>query len=60
MKITFQDKAQSNEAQEKAYLQLSPIERIYSFINLNYQLKDFPSKAEIEKKDNFIINIKSN
>lgn len=59
MKITYQDKAQSNEAQEKAFLELSPAERIYSFIRLNYQLKDFPTKAEKEKKNNFIIEIKS-
>jgi hypothetical protein len=59
MKITYQDKAQSNEAQEKEFLKLSPIERIYSFIKLSQQLKNFPTKAEKEKKDNFIIEIKT-
>lgn len=34
MKITYQDKAQSNKAQEKAFLLLSPIKRIYAFINI--------------------------
>lgn len=59
MKISYQDKAQSNEAQERDFLQLSPVDRIYAFIRLSYQLRDFPTKAEKEKKDNFIIEIKT-
>lgn len=59
MKVTFQSKTLSNEEQEKAFLRLTPIERIYAFINLMYQLKDFPTKASQHNKDNFVINIKS-
>ncbi len=59
MKISYQDKAQSNEVQQRAFLLLTPIERIYAFINLMYQLKDFPTKAKRQKSDNFIIEIKS-
>ncbi len=59
MKITYRNKALSNEEQEKEFLRLTPVERIYSFINLIYQLKDFPTKANPQKNDNFIVEIKS-
>jgi len=57
MEIKFQTKEESNAEQEKAFLVLSPSERFYSFLALMERLKDFPTKAKNEKKDNFLIVI---
>ncbi len=59
MKVTYRDKASSNEEQERAFLCLTPVERIYAFFDLMYQLKDFHTQANIQKSDNFIIEIKN-
>lgn len=58
MEIKFQTKEQSKAAQEKAFLALPPVERIYSFFAMMQRMKDFPTKAKNEKKDNFVIEIK--
>lgn len=57
MKIKFQTKDESNAEQEKAFLALTPSERVYSFLAQMERMKDFPTKAKDEKKDNFVIVI---
>ncbi|MDI6046207.1 hypothetical protein [Flavobacterium yafengii] len=57
MEINFRTKEESNRIQEENFLKLSPVERIYSFLQLIYFFKDFPSQTEDENK-NFIIVIK--
>ena len=57
MEIKFQSKEESNAEQEKAFLALSPAERFYSFLALSERMKDFPTKAKYEKKDNFLITL---
>ena len=57
MEIKFQTKEESNAEQERAFLALSPAERFYSFLALAERMKDFPTKAKPEKKDNFLIVI---
>ena len=56
VKIEYRSKEESNSDQEKEFLQLTPVERIYSFLNLMVQSKGFPTKAKT-KKDNFLIEI---
>ena len=57
MEIKFRSKEESKAEQEKAFLALSPAERIYSFIEMMQRMNDFPTKARREKKDNFVIEI---
>ena len=59
MKVSFKTKEQSNREQEKAFLQLSPIERIHRFIDFILYTKDFPTRATTEKSNNFCIVIRS-
>jgi len=59
MTVNFRNKEQSNQVQEKEFLNLSPIERIYSYLNIMVRLKDFPTKNAPESKDNFVIEIKT-
>ena len=59
MEIKFQTKEESKAEQEKNFLALSPAERMYSFFALMQRMKDFPTKAKNEKKDNFVIEIKT-
>ncbi|NEN24948.1 hypothetical protein G3O08_15715 [Cryomorpha ignava] len=58
MEIKFQTKEQSKADQEKAFLALTPTERVYSFFAMIERMKDFPTKAKNEKKNNFMIEIK--
>ncbi|MCB0537075.1 MAG: hypothetical protein R2836_05370 [Chitinophagales bacterium] len=60
MKIQYTTKEESNYMQEQEFLALKPVERIYAFLRLSEKLKDFPSKKEVEKKDNFLIIINTN
>lgn len=41
MQVSFTNNSDSIKAQEEAFLKLEPIERIYAFLHLMYQLKDF-------------------
>lgn len=59
MKITYRNKEESNKAQEREFLSLAPIERIYRFIDMAERLKNFPVKKDKRKKDNFIVEIKA-
>ena len=59
MKVSFITKEESNLEQEEAFLRLSPIERIHSFIDFMLYTQDFPSQAISRKPDNFQIEIVS-
>ena len=60
MEILFQTKEESNKKQLIDFLNLSKIERIYSFLDLIFKMKQFPVKNKIENKNaNFIIELKS-
>ncbi len=60
MKIYFQTKEESNKKQLEDFLQLSKVERIYSFLDLILKMKQFPTKNIKENnKNNFIIELKS-
>lgn len=56
MQIKFQTKEESKEAQLKAFLSLTPSERVDAFFQLMERLKSFPTQVE-EKKNNFLIMI---
>ena len=58
MKITFQTKEESNQAQEAEFLALSPTERFFRFLWLSRRMKSFPTKAKEEENGNFVIEIK--
>lgn len=61
MELHFQTKEESNKKQLELFLKLSKTERFYSFLSLMEKMKRFPIKNKRDyKKDNFIINIKSN
>ena len=59
MKISFQTKEESKRQQEEEFLKLSPSERLLSFLVMLKQLRDLPTKAQYDTKDNFVIEIKS-
>jgi len=44
MEIRYLTKQESNRLQQEEFLKLSPVERIYAFLDLSYRLKNFPSK----------------
>ena len=44
MEILFQTKEESNKKQLIDFLNLSKIERIYSFLDLIFKMKQFPVK----------------
>jgi len=46
MEITFTTKEESNQRREKDFLKLSPVERIYSFLELVVRVNKFPTKAK--------------
>ena len=59
MEIVFQTKEQSNQLQKDAFLELSKIERFYSFLRSMERFTAFPVKKKTEKnKNNFIIEFK--
>lgn len=57
MEISFTTKEESKAKQEADFLKLTPTERVYSFFRMMEAMKKFPTKAEDEKKDNFVIVI---
>lgn len=59
MNISFQTKEESKRQQEEEFLKLSPSERLLSFLVMLKKMRAFPTKAEYDTKDNFVIEIKS-
>ena len=59
MKISFQTKEESKSQQEEAFLKLTPAERLEWFLVMLKKMRDFPTKAEYDTKDNFVIELKS-
>jgi len=57
MEIKFQTKEESKAEQEKAFLALTPTERVYSFFAMMQRMNNFPTKAKRDRKDNFVIEI---
>ena len=57
MKIKFQTKEESKAEQERAFLELTPTERVYSFFAMMQRMSYFPTNPKREKKDNFVIEI---
>ena len=59
MEIHFQTKEESNKKQLEDFLKLSKVDRIYSFLGLILNMKQFPTKHKIENKNNnFVIELK--
>jgi len=59
MKISFQTKEESKRQQEEEFIELSPSERLLSFLVMLKKMRAFPTNAEYDTKDNFVIEIKS-
>lgn len=57
MEINFRTKEESNKIQQKEFLKLSPAERIYSFLDLMFKMKKFPTMHEKDISNNFLIVI---
>ena len=57
MEIKFRTKEESNKLQREDFLKLSPVDRFYTFLNLMYLLKDYPTKKPKKKNNNFILVI---
>ncbi len=57
MEVSFRTKEESNREQEKAFLRLSPIERIHSYIDFMLYTQDFPGQAISRKSENFQVEI---
>jgi len=57
VEIKFRTKEESNKLQRDDFLKLSPVDRFYTFLNLMYLLKDYPTKKPKKKYNNFIIVI---
>lgn len=59
MKIEFRTKQESKRTQEKAFLALSPAERMQCFFRMLEQVSMFPTEARPEENNNLVIVIKS-
>jgi hypothetical protein len=60
MKVTFQNKEESNKQQEAEFLALSKTERFFRFLSLSEYFLKFPTyKMKGERKNNFTINIRT-
>ena len=55
MQVSFKTKAQSKREQEEAFMKLTPSERMEAFFRLSRRMLRFPTKAEEDFKDNFVI-----
>ncbi len=56
MEINFRSKEESNSIQRTKFLQLSPVERVNSFIEMTYLFNSFPISSKKRKKsNNFIV-----
>ncbi len=56
MKIRFQTKEESNQQQQKAFLQLQPAERVLVFYRMMERLKNFPTKKVTKNNFTILIN----
>ena len=59
MEIKFTTKQESKRLQEAEFLALSGAERVFAFFRLCYEMRDFPSQENSDKRDNFIIHFKN-
>lgn len=57
MELSFRTKEESNKVQQEAFLKLSKVERIYSFLWLMERVSQFPTKRANISTNNFIIEI---
>lgn len=57
MEIRFETKEESNKRRQEEFLKLSGHERFMAFLKLMQDMKQFPTSAKPEKKDNFVIEI---
>lgn len=55
MEIKFRTKKEANREQLEDFLSLSPIDRIYAFLNLARTINRFPTKRKNKSNNNFII-----
>ena len=56
MEVQFRTKNESNQEQERNFLELTPVERIYRFLDLMQRINRFPTKAKHDE-NTFIIHI---
>lgn len=56
MQVQFRTKDEANMEQEKDFLALTPIERVYRFLDLMQRINRFPTKAKRDE-NKFIIQI---
>ncbi|WP_349352498.1 hypothetical protein [Flagellimonas sp. MMG031] len=56
MQVQFRTKDEANIEQERGFLALTPIERIYRFLDLMQRINRFPTKAKHDE-NTFIIHI---
>lgn len=56
MQVQFRTKDEANIEQETDFLALSPIERVYRFLDLMQRINRFPTKAKNDE-NTFIIHI---
>lgn len=56
MQVQFRTKEEANLEQERDFLKLTPIERVYRFLDLMQRINQFPTKAKHDG-NKFIIQI---
>ena len=56
MQVQFRTKDEANMEQERDFLALSPIERVYRFLDLMQRINRFPTKVKHDE-NKFIIQI---
>lgn len=56
MQVQFRTKDEANMEQERDFLALSPIERVYRFLDLMQRINRFPTKTKRDE-NKFIIKI---
>ncbi len=57
MKIEFKTKEESKREAEQAFLLLTPSQRFEEFLQLCYELKQYPTTEPVEDNGNFVIQI---
>lgn len=59
MKISFENKEESNLRREKDFLNLSKTERVIAFFKLSQFILKFPTKADNKINNNFILTLEN-
>lgn len=59
MKISFENKEESNLRREEDFLKLSKSERVIAFFKLSHFILKFPTKAEKKMDTNFILTLEN-